>query len=97
MKAAGLIQHGFEAPVRTGLLLLRVTPLSLTDIPVPWQLLLVIELRPLATTCGLLILLYGGDMVRPILVIRPIFFPFLPEILTIWPPGRSGTLIDLLA
>ena len=63
MKAAGLIQHGLKTPVRTGLLLLRVIPLSLPDILVPWQLLLVVELRPLATTCGLLILLYGGDMV----------------------------------
>ena len=62
MKAAGLIQHRLET-VRTGFLLLGVVPLFLPDILVPWLLLLVVELRSLATTCGLLILLYGGDMV----------------------------------
>ena len=63
MEAAGLIQHGLETPVRTGLLLLRVTPLSLPNILVPWQPLRVVGLRALVATCGLLILLDGGDMV----------------------------------
>ena len=92
VETARLIQHVLKAPIRARLLLLRVPPLFLTA-----ALLRIVELRSLTASRRLRILLDCCDLIGAISVVRPIFLPLRPEILAIWAPGRSGTVIDLSA
>ena len=91
VETARLIQHALKAPIRAGLLLLRVSPFSLTSV-----LLRAAESRSLTASCSLRVLLDCCDLMGTISVVRPIFFSLRSEVLAIWTPGRSGPFIDLL-